>query len=130
MNAKAEADATQRWRELRKRHAEEGKVISGKKSPKSKAKKDKLGRRNEGRPSKPGGIPGKIAARPLSETRAKTTARTRKHKGLSVPRAGTDKSKGSGNVIPWPKEIKKPKRDTSPMGDKLEGRDREENAGL
>lgn len=56
MNAKAEADATQRWRELRKRHAEEGKGVSVQNGPKRKAKKDKLGRRNEGRPVKPGSL--------------------------------------------------------------------------
>jgi hypothetical protein len=35
----------------------------------------------------------------------------------------------SAEIIPWPKEVKKPAKDTRPMGDKLEGVDAEERTG-
>jgi hypothetical protein len=72
-----------------------------------------------------GGIPGKMQARSHDETRAKHADYSRKDR----KRKSSTTHSVVDNVIPWPKEIKKPKSDARPMGDKLEGDDTEELTG-
>jgi hypothetical protein len=50
-----------------------------------------------------GGIPEKVKPRSVADTRARTAAAMKKHREVSVTRNVTD------NVIPWPKDIKRPK---------------------